>query len=155
MGDYTTAWAELRGYVGEAVNGGGQIDPQQLADYMDELKRRVLAPRLAWIVEQARTAPVERVEDLAGRDVTDEDAAALRPECTALCRDVEQDRDEIFDLLAAIWLYIDWRYVTRQLNTEQKDLFANAIEASSRRAGLDTTVDRWWRPAPSTGDSDD
>lgn len=56
------------------------------------------------------------------------------------------------DLLASIWLYIDWRYVTRQLTTPQKNLLADAIDASHRRTaagegpayGLSALADRWW-----------
>ncbi|WP_433259254.1 hypothetical protein ACQPYK_49640 (plasmid) [Streptosporangium sp. CA-135522] len=53
------------------------------------------------------------------------------------------------DLLASIWLYIDWRDVTRQLTTEQKNLFADAVEAFSLRRDDEPpdaplTVDRWW-----------
>jgi hypothetical protein len=51
------------------------------------------------------------------------------------------------DLLGDIWLYVNWRQVTRNLTTEQKELWAAAIEASSHRSdpGLEVTVDRWWR----------
>jgi len=55
------------------------------------------------------------------------------------------------ELLASVWLYIKWEYVTRQLTTEQKDLFADAIDASHARANAEDPelgaipVDRWWR----------
>jgi hypothetical protein len=53
------------------------------------------------------------------------------------------------DLLGSIWLYIGWRYVTKQLTTAEKEMFADAVEASSRRLhddiGEPTGVDRWWR----------
>jgi hypothetical protein len=59
------------------------------------------------------------------------------------------------DLLASIGLYINWRYVTRQLTTEQKELFADAIDADGLRTaaqegpawGEPTTAERWWRDA--------
>jgi hypothetical protein len=59
------------------------------------------------------------------------------------------------DLLASIWLYIDWPYVTRQLTTVQKELFADAVDAHGRRVaeregagwGEPTAVERWWRDA--------
>lgn len=67
------------------------------------------------------------------------------------------------DLLGSIWLYIGWRYVTKQLTTEQKELFAAAVEASSRRLNDDDPsepcdVDRWWRddaPTRQTGEARD
>lgn len=57
------------------------------------------------------------------------------------------------DLLAAVWLFIDWRYVTERLTAEQRALFADAVEASSaHRAEADPSygepvkVERWWQP---------
>lgn len=73
--------------------------------------------------------------------------------------DLETPRDRMVreafeDLLASIWLYIDWRYVTRQLTTEQKNLFADSIDRAHDRMdaeeGRDLErdprigVDRWW-----------
>lgn len=45
------------------------------------------------------------------------------------------------DLLGSLWLYLDWRYVTRQLTTEQKVLFADAVDASSDAGPV---AERWW-----------
>lgn len=52
-------------------------------------------------------------------------------------------------LLAAIYLYIDWRYVTKKLTTEQKNILADAIDAVRRyEYFMDdeeyNPVDRWW-----------
>lgn len=44
------------------------------------------------------------------------------------------------DLLATLWLYVNWRHVTRQLTTEQKRLFADAVDASSDGP----VAERWW-----------
>ena len=50
------------------------------------------------------------------------------------------------ELLADIWLYIDWRWVTKQLTTDQKELFADAVDADLNRSGdPDPKSDRWWR----------
>ena len=62
------------------------------------------------------------------------------------------------DLLASIVLYIRWLYVTRSLTTEQKDLFADALERAAIRAHgpggdepdpdmarLPSYAPRWWR----------
>jgi hypothetical protein len=57
------------------------------------------------------------------------------------------------DLLSSLWLYINWRWITKQLTTEQKDLFADAIDAEHARANEDDPnlgalpVERWWRDA--------
>jgi len=54
-------------------------------------------------------------------------------------------------LLAAIWLYVDWGWLTRQLTTTQKDLWADAIDAYHARASMADPdlnalpADRWWR----------
>lgn len=46
---YGDVWQELVGYVQEAANDGGQIDPEHLAAYMRELRHKALAPARAWI----------------------------------------------------------------------------------------------------------
>lgn len=59
-------------------------------------------------------------------------------------------------LLALIHLYIDWRYVTRNLTTEEREFMADAIDAEQERLALVegwdfNPVGRWWRddaPAP-------
>ena len=53
--------------------------------------------------------------------------------------------DETQDLLAAIYLYVHWSDVSRRLTTEQKEAWADAVEASSARDGGSMTVPRWWR----------
>ncbi|MEU6725531.1 hypothetical protein ABZ917_17630 [Nonomuraea wenchangensis] len=71
------------------------------------------------------------------------------------------ERRKYEDLLGAIWLYIGWRYVTRQLTTEQKNLFADAVAAELARGdGFDAVeaeaaVDRWWLNAHQAGDARD
>lgn len=57
------------------------------------------------------------------------------------------------DLLSSIQLYINWFEVTRQLTTEQKELFADAVDVHGRRVaaeegpawGEPITAERWWR----------
>lgn len=50
---YGEVWAELTGYVDEAVEDGGTIDPQEMRDYLGELKRRALAPVRDWVKRTA------------------------------------------------------------------------------------------------------
>jgi hypothetical protein len=60
------------------------------------------------------------------------------------------ERRKYEDLLGSVWLYIGWRDVTRQLTTEQKNLFADAVAAELARGGgfdaseAEAAVDRWW-----------
>lgn len=49
--DYGSAWTELRGYVEHAADDGGMLAPELLLDYLDELKRRALAPGRDWIAK--------------------------------------------------------------------------------------------------------
>lgn len=50
------------------------------------------------------------------------------------------------DLLASIYLYVHWYDVSKRLTTEQKEAWADAVEAhSARRPGASMTVPRWWR----------
>jgi len=61
------------------------------------------------------------------------------------------ERRQYEDLLGSIWLYIPWRFITRQLTTEQKELFADVVEAWSARLNENdpdeepTSPERWWR----------
>lgn len=56
------------------------------------------------------------------------------------------------ELLGCLWLYVDWRYVTKQLTTEQKELFADAVD-SSLRPDLKPSADRWWRSPAASQDT--
>lgn len=55
---------------------------------------------------------------------------------------LDQVADKYADMLGAIWLYIAWRYVTKQLTTEQKELWADAVDTSCEPG---PKADRWWR----------
>jgi hypothetical protein len=57
--------------------------------------------------------------------------------------------DAYKDLLGQLWLYVDWRYVTKQLETEHKERWALAVERWSAKLneGSGETplrADRWW-----------
>lgn len=54
------------------------------------------------------------------------------------------ERERYEDLLSSIWLYINWRYVTMQLTTPQKTLFADAVDAFEALQGEAPVADRWW-----------
>lgn len=47
--NYPAAWGELTGYVQEAVDDRGPIDAADLLAYMQELKRKALAPVVDWM----------------------------------------------------------------------------------------------------------
>lgn len=46
--DWRTAWLELSGFVQEAVDDGGTIDPLTFQEYMRELEDTAMAPSRAW-----------------------------------------------------------------------------------------------------------
>lgn len=76
--------------------------------------------------------------------------AATVDEYTAICAETVLEAVGPYeDLLASIWLYIEWRYVTTQLTTEQKELFADSVDRSHERThdGTDepSKAERWWR----------
>jgi hypothetical protein len=62
----------------------------------------------------------------------------------------EQDVQNLEDLLGSIWLHINWRHVTKQLTTIQKERFLAAVEAWSIRLDpnepFDPSAWAWWRP---------
>jgi hypothetical protein len=57
----------------------------------------------------------------------------------------ETDPDEI---LASLWLYVDWRYCTKQLTTPQKEYWADCVDywwAKGENGPVVPVADRWWR----------
>jgi hypothetical protein len=67
---------------------------------------------------------------------------------SALLHDGATEIDAYKDMLGQLWLYVDWRYVTKQLETEHKERWAQAVEAWSRALNPGDPdpihVDRWW-----------
>lgn len=52
------------------------------------------------------------------------------------------DPEKLQELVATLWLYLG-RHAETQLTTEQKELYADCVEAQDRSTGeLDA---RWWR----------
>jgi hypothetical protein len=52
------------------------------------------------------------------------------------------------DLLGVIFLHVKWRWLTKQVETEQKELWADAVDAWSERLNDEENgmrVARWWR----------
>lgn len=92
------------------------------------------------------------VDDLRFKRIEELKAALARTESSrrdwaAEAMRLEMELERRADLLHSIWLYVDWRKVTRQLTTEQKDMWADAVEAFSEilEPGDPVEADRWWR----------
>lgn len=58
-------------------------------------------------------------------------------------------RNAAYDLLGVLNLYINWRYVTSNLTTEERELWSDAVDRWGRSLSDGSyepePVDRWWR----------
>lgn len=90
---------------------------------------KVAADVLRWYAVEVERLAAER----------DEALAALKKQQATLADAVSPYRE----MLGAIWLYVDWRYVSKQLTTEQKELWADAVDAFGEPQ--DGKAERWWR----------
>jgi hypothetical protein len=90
---------------------------------------------IAELEEQRGEADEEAGARLAARGQLADDAGDLR-----LLDGVAYG---LLDLLAAIRLHVNWRTITVQLTTQQRELFADAVEAADQDAPVQ--ADRWWR----------
>lgn len=111
---------------------------------LDELDRQAYALGLH-DVSQATTTPLRLVDILqaAARwraEVNDLDARRARWALEHQKR--TEEIDQLRELLGVLWLYVDWRYVTKQLDTEQKNLWADCVDATPGSDG--TRAERWW-----------
>jgi len=63
----------------------------------------------------------------------------------------EGEQDAMRDLLASIWLYVGWRSATRSLTIEQRELWADAVDADVMAGQIEDgeeprpVAERWWR----------
>lgn len=92
---------------------------------------------------------VEAERDAARAQMQSLTESFVEMEARAVTAERERDaavaqRDALAEVLHSVWLYIDWRYVTKQLTTEQKNLFADAVDAHSEEPPV---ADRWWAAA--------
>jgi hypothetical protein len=55
-----------------------------------------------------------------------------------------EDPSVLRELVAALWLYTG-RYCETKLTTEQKELFADVVEAESEPSDPPFVYDRWWQ----------
>ena len=55
-----------------------------------------------------------------------------------------EEIEEYKELLKSIWLYVNWHYVTKQLTTEQKGMWADAVDEKGDPEDRGNTAERWW-----------
>lgn len=142
--DFTTAYA-LAVVIREIIDGSVTEQPEASpVDPKHGDARGELVDELVEFWHSAFDNPPTLLDD-AARDFIDNKLLPYR----RAERDRLQSRvDEYKELLASIWLYVKWHYVTKQLTTEQKNLWADAIDEVSERnhPGDGTKVERWWQP---------
>jgi hypothetical protein len=107
-------------------------------------KRNFLVTRERSLVSQVKDA-LDEVQ--SKRNQIAREAADVRDEFASARINWEQEKERLLeeihereDLLHNIWLYVSWKYVTKQLTTEQKNLWADAIDMGSGRI----VAERWW-----------
>lgn len=132
-----------------------------LDGYLERRAAEMAAPRIAEAEADAQRRIGEKGQELEReRDLTAEmrrqiialvkmsdglrarlDEAGVRG--LAVRQRADDDRAALRELLGSIWLYVDWRYVTKQLTTEQKEMWADAVDAFGEpETGK---AERWWR----------
>lgn len=116
-----------------------------------------LAPLLTVAVDAVRAStwrPGDSLEELlapAVIAVAKEAGKAVGPHADLVRAETEAELDAMRDLLGSIWLYVGWRSVTRHLTTEQRELWANAVDAKSMAGQAEDgeephpVAERWWR----------
>lgn len=144
------AWNDLYQRVMSAILADDHQDDSAAA-CADRVLHEVITPEFA-----AKDAKIERWK--SAWQGADREWAEDRKLGQWLVAEARAEAVDLRDLLGAIWLYISWRYVTKQLTTEQKEMWADAVEEWQRRinGGVDpaddeVSVDRWWRPDSAPG----
>lgn len=126
----------------ELARAGESYEEQALAE---EIVDKLVTPLLAEKWGRA-THPIRHLRTAV--DELESDLERTEASRRAWAEEAEAVTQRYQDLLGSLWLYVDWRYVTKQLTTEQKALFADAVDAG---VGGDPDedgprVDRWWLP---------
>lgn len=111
---------------------------------VDELQQEVMAHQVGEGYDKGH----EHGSAVAARFKAERDAAeASRRDWAVEAARLDMGVDQYRDTLHAIWLYVDWRYITGKLTTEQRELWAEAVETVSRAHHPDEPleIERWWR----------
>ncbi len=154
--------ATARAMLGDAENySETRVDfPSEKVEL--ELKLAGEVDRYVFTVQRAgKLTPHEaRVKAEAERDFLREENDLLRvdvanaaPDHDALADDAiaaHEENERLQDLLGTIWLYVGWRSATRSLTTEERELWADAVDAKTRAGQIEDgeephpVADRWW-----------
>ncbi len=130
------------------VNGVSQGKPTHASADHGVCDCGVLVPTTeAW--ERHREAVRQRADDAA--DALTQDVyvpqGPLVPPATITDRapDWRENFEAAQHLLGCIWLYVDWRFLTKQMTTAQKEMWADAVDNFGDPADRGPKADRWWR----------
>ena len=120
----------------------------------DHPATQIVQDAFAELVAEAKRAR-EEVEYLREENyLLRVDVANVFPDREALADDAiaaHEEVEQLQDLLGSISLYVDWRFITKQLTTPQKEMWAAAVEQWSRSLQAPDSeephlvADRWWR----------
>jgi hypothetical protein len=128
--------------------------PAQSSFPFDHPTTRIVQDAIGALVAEAKRA---RGEEEALRDdntLLRVDLANVFPDREALADDAiaaHEENERLQDLLGSIWLYVGWRSATRSLTTDQRELWADAVDAKSMRGQAEDgeephpVAERWWR----------
>lgn len=120
----------------------------------DHPATRIVQDAIAELVAEAKRARSEEDRLHEENDLLRVDVTNVFPDREALADDAiaaHEENEQLRDLLGSISLYVNWRFTTKQLTTEQKELWARVVDAwSMGLQGADgyapeRVTDRWWR----------
>lgn len=120
----------------------------------DHPATQIVQDAFAELVAEAKRARDEVKYLREENDLLRVDVANVFPDREALADNAiaaHEEVEQLQDLLGSIWLYVNWRYVTKQLTTGQKELWADAVDADVMAGQIEDgeeprpVADRWWR----------
>jgi hypothetical protein len=119
------------------------------SDWYDQLAVAESGHRAAAVIAQWRQQPA------ASADTSPLSHALLlkgyrgfADQVDAMARKIQEQEQQLalaLETLGSIWLYVKWRYVTGKLTTEQRELWADAVDAFGDPEDRGPKAERWWR----------
>lgn len=109
---------------------------------------------VASLIAMLRDAEAEREALLDQNALLRVDVANAAPDHEALANDAiaaHEENEQLQELLGCISLYVKWRWLTKQLTTEQKEMWADVVDAWHRQRQIEDgegphpVAERWWR----------
>ena len=125
---------------------GFEVNPAGTADRLAGADTVTITAEQFTAMSDANAALAAERDDLASQlAAARTDLMMTRAALSADNAELRARVSALTELLHSVWLYIDWRYVTKQMTTPQKEMFADAVDL---HADESSTADRWWRADP-------